>query len=475
MREKIDSLRVETGGAFASRENSRLKQKQIRILESRLEKALVKFNDSLAANKKLREEIDNLRSERVVFDGIYRKMERKLQEKKQEMAMLIEHSNEAYEIRDGATVQLMDLQAAMAKEREDFEREVAELEDRIKQEEEQASKRDRQQRGAMGIDQEKALKDQRRAAQEQLALEKARQRAAEDKVEYYEGAFNAIQEATGISDVEELVAVFTKNEEANFSLFNFAAEQSAESERLEDRIARMREDVEAASAESGTSALGQRHALRELEKNLTSARRSVADNSRKYEELAGQLEGLRRGVKRAVRRLECTGRGYAGTLDGAAVTETNSVQFLGLVERRADEVLQAFAAAKAIDAGLVPGNSHRAGSASSGSAPRVGTGTGSGGAAGGTAGGSEGSQGRAGDASTDAQRRQVARTIAAVLGPGPASRHKESSDAMPKVQPPRLRDMEDEQDSDEDSDEEARPLSMAELKKSVRGYARGNM
>lgn len=316
---------METGGAFASRENSRLKQKQIRILESRLEKALVKFNDSLAANKKLREEIDNLRSERVVFDGIYRKMERKLQEKKQDMAMLIEQSNEAYEVRDGATVQLMDLQAAMAKEREEFEREVAELEDRIKQEEEQASKRDRTRRGSMGLDQEKALKEQRRAAQEQLALEKAKQRAAADKVEYYEGAFNAIQEATGISDVEELVAVFTKNEEANFSLFNFAAEQSAESERLEDQIATMRENVEAASAESGTSAMGQRFALRELEKRLTAARRSVSEFSGKYEELAGHLEGLRRGVKRAVRRLDCTGRGYASTLDGAPVTEANSI------------------------------------------------------------------------------------------------------------------------------------------------------
>lgn len=38
---------------------------------------------------------------------------------------------QAYEIRDAATVQLMDLQAAMAREREDFEREMADLEERI--------------------------------------------------------------------------------------------------------------------------------------------------------------------------------------------------------------------------------------------------------------------------------------------------------------------------------------------------------
>ena len=44
--------------------------------------ALVKFNESLALNKNLRERIDTLRRERVVFDSIYKKLERELHEKK---------------------------------------------------------------------------------------------------------------------------------------------------------------------------------------------------------------------------------------------------------------------------------------------------------------------------------------------------------------------------------------------------------
>lgn len=42
----------------------------------------MKFNESLAYNKKLRERIDNLRRERVVFDSIYKKLERELHDKK---------------------------------------------------------------------------------------------------------------------------------------------------------------------------------------------------------------------------------------------------------------------------------------------------------------------------------------------------------------------------------------------------------
>ena len=52
------------GGINASKENHEMISKQIRLFENRLDKALVKFNGSLAKNKQLREQIDNLRKER---------------------------------------------------------------------------------------------------------------------------------------------------------------------------------------------------------------------------------------------------------------------------------------------------------------------------------------------------------------------------------------------------------------------------
>jgi len=90
------------GGINASRENSSALDKQIRILENRLEKANQKFNESIANNKKLREEIDNLRRERVIFDNIYQKLEKELHDRRKEMADIIETANSAYEDRDRA-------------------------------------------------------------------------------------------------------------------------------------------------------------------------------------------------------------------------------------------------------------------------------------------------------------------------------------------------------------------------------------
>merc|ERR1719386_457621 len=115
------------GGVDASKQNVEATQKQIRILENRLDKALQKFNEAIAANRSLREQIDTLRRERVVFDDIYRKLEGELQQKKKEMANIIEQANAAYEARDSAQSQMAALKQQADKEHQEFEKEWREL------------------------------------------------------------------------------------------------------------------------------------------------------------------------------------------------------------------------------------------------------------------------------------------------------------------------------------------------------------
>ena len=69
---KVLESQVNSRGKDASKQQDMKTTKQIRILENRLDHALVRFNEALAVNKQLREEIDHLRRERVVFDNINR-------------------------------------------------------------------------------------------------------------------------------------------------------------------------------------------------------------------------------------------------------------------------------------------------------------------------------------------------------------------------------------------------------------------
>lgn len=60
MRGKILNQRRAMGGVNASKENFYMIEKQIRILENRLDKSLIKFNEAITHNKVLRDEIDEV-------------------------------------------------------------------------------------------------------------------------------------------------------------------------------------------------------------------------------------------------------------------------------------------------------------------------------------------------------------------------------------------------------------------------------
>ena len=65
-----------------------------------------------------------------------------------------------------------------------------------------------------------------------------------EKAESYEEAFAKIEAATGIHDIEKLVADFIQNEEKNFTLFKFVNELSNEIENLESQISDMQDEID---------------------------------------------------------------------------------------------------------------------------------------------------------------------------------------------------------------------------------------
>lgn len=115
------------GGVNAGQENQNSLCKQIKILENRLDKANQKFNEAISVNKNLRQQIDSLRRERVIFDNLYKKLEKELHDKRKKMAEIIETANSAYEERDKANDQIENLKQQAKREAKDFENELKEL------------------------------------------------------------------------------------------------------------------------------------------------------------------------------------------------------------------------------------------------------------------------------------------------------------------------------------------------------------
>ena len=110
------------GGVKETCDNQHLVEKQVSILENRLNQVLVKFSKVMAYRHKLQREIDDLSGERVDFDGIYKGW-RKIKEKKK--------TNQAYKHRDFNQLYIRVIKKLNAKEKK------AHLTERIKVQEEQ--------------------------------------------------------------------------------------------------------------------------------------------------------------------------------------------------------------------------------------------------------------------------------------------------------------------------------------------------
>jgi hypothetical protein len=237
---------VNAGGKDASKVQDIKTAKQVRILENRLDHALVRFNEALAVNKKLREEIDHLRRERVVFDNINNKLGKELHEKKKEMALIIEQSNIAYEARDQAHSEMALLKAQADKEQSVFEVEWRELGKILE--------RDRRLKGTMAGDKSAPREGEAGKANKSnwdAAKDKASNKTQLDRVQSFEEAFQQIKAATGIDNIDELVQTFIDAEDQNFSLFNYVSELNNEMEKLEEHISDIKADMDKYKGQGG--------------------------------------------------------------------------------------------------------------------------------------------------------------------------------------------------------------------------------
>ncbi|KAG7392307.1 Coiled-coil domain-containing protein 63 [Phytophthora pseudosyringae] len=482
MRHKVLHQKKHMGGVNAAKENQQMVSKQIRILENRLDKSLVKFNEALAQNKVLREEIDNLRRERVVFDTIYRKLEREHGDKKRQMAQTIELSNQAYEQRDAAQLELRSLQDENRSELEVHRRALLELMERLEESKVLAGGGDTTsyRRGAssvggapagggyagnMSVEEENDMKRKVQKGTWGVAKEKVHVQVSIERVQNFEEAFMKIKAATRIDDLEQLVTSFIKKEDQNFSLFNYVNEQSNEIEKLEEWIAALREEErrytgngDGASGAAGgdDDGVGQhKQLLRELESRLALTEQAAEKCEARCVEAQKTVNAVKRAIQSLFTKSGCNAQAMVEMLGDSVVTEANMMAYLGVIEQKTNEILHQYAEAIAKQQADVQKNkttsdaydreSQFAANALSGNAAAVG-------AAGGTNG--------------------AVATLHSILGVGPIT---PMGQEPLQINPPNLDDYSSEDEDSGDNEDTMHPLTRDELKvRTLKGMRRLN-
>jgi len=349
--ERILDQKARLGGVNAAQENNKLVQMQIRVLENRLDKNLLKFNETLGQNKALRQKIDEYRRERVVFDGIYKKLEKELHEKKKEMAAIIEDSKNAYQARDKSQAELLALQQNADKERAAFESEFREMGDLIKaQQAEVERKRLEQFDQPGGNDGTLSEKTQKNGGAITDGSSWSGHKAAgnaplsQEVIHSYEDALRKIQDGTGIHDINEIVTRFLEAEEQNFSLFNYVNDINTEIERLEHSIGDMRSQIERYRGQGMSSDTQRRKLARDLQEKLEKTNKQTEEHETRFQTATRTITQLKNGIHQIFTRIGAASASVDEMLGNQGVTETNMLQYLGIIEQRTSEILQQFAA-----------------------------------------------------------------------------------------------------------------------------------
>ena len=359
MQVRIMEQRKKMGGVNAARENNQQIQKQIKILENRLDKALVKYNEALAHNRALRDSIDNLRRERLVFDQIYKKLEKELAEKKKEMARIIEVSNKAYESRDTALNEMAALKSQAEKEQASFEQEWRELGKLIESDRKMkdfVKARDNgggvgAKRGDMNAEEESKLRKKVIKGNWSIAKDKANQQVSMEKVQSYSEAFAKIQASTGVTDIDELVTTFINAEDQNFSLFNYVNELNHEIERLEEQITEIKTEIDKYRGQGVNTDNQRKKILKDLEERLARTEGKAEVFEQKHAAAMKTVNALKEGIQKIFNKIGCNTPAAREMLGEGGVTEKNMMKFLGIIEQRTNEILQMYAASIAAQHG----------------------------------------------------------------------------------------------------------------------------
>ena len=363
--QEIDHQRSSLGGVNAASANIDAIDKSSKILENRLDKALVKYNKSLATNKRLRVMIDNLRRERVTFDKLARKFEKEVAEQKRIMQELIEQSNAAYEARDEAQNRISTLREKAEKEYQTYIQEIKDLDRNIEHD-----RKLREFLSTKSVDRTERMEEvdglEKKNKREKHSLN-ARANSHESLnifFEQYDRMLKEIENATGIKEIKKFIQHFKAMEEDNFALFVYVNEVNNECEKLSTEHRRIAEDIEALKKQESMGDALKSQQVKQLEEELEKCQNKSVSYEAKNAESTLVLQTLVQHLEKMVDLCKAIPSPFVDEQESTRtdesedqehvlkvkcllgcpntklnITNDNILQVLGLIEQEASDVI----------------------------------------------------------------------------------------------------------------------------------------
>ncbi|CCI47270.1 unnamed protein product [Albugo candida] len=338
----------------------------IPILENRLDKLIVRYNDMCNSNRKMRDTVQSLRREKVQQHSIQVKLEREANQKQSETSKLTSAIQSAYEARDRANRQVEALEQQKLEEIRDFQfswsERKAEIEQtrniipeltkmklkksptRLNQEQQAVSSNQAYKENAISTDYENTSSRSTTGRNDtiptgQLIAEKENELGRQtERLRTVEIGLAKVEKMTGLKSPEELARALTAAEEQNFSFFNMINELNAEMEALEIENHRLESMLELCKGAGGTEA--HRMGLKQqLEGQIEKSKQKVLHFESRHAESSEIAEVLKSGALSILHKIGTSDEAFLQQLQSSGVTEENTIKLLGFIEHRIGELV----------------------------------------------------------------------------------------------------------------------------------------
>lgn len=283
--------------------------RRIRSLENKLDKAMIKYNESQSIRKTYESILQRLNEERVGFDNQLSAIEKTLLAKQRDYEELLLLSGDANHAREVALHELEGVRSFYEEERKKREKELREkhatvqlrksMLDRIKYREKLRDTLNKTSSSTNKLPSpEQELKNT--LTQKTLQLEKIE---SKNKVSIFENAFRKIKEATGVSDVNEVIQKIITQESTTENLINVTKENQLKIESLNTLKKKIKNHVEELKY-SGIGGGQHRKMVDSYEDQLGNSSTRLERSRLKYERLNKIIISMKAGIGHLQDKLE---------------------------------------------------------------------------------------------------------------------------------------------------------------------------
>lgn len=341
----LDAIKdLERDSIRASDEDSPM-MRHIRMLENRLDKALIKFNEAQSIRRTYDQIVKRLREERIGYDNQLAAIDRTLKAKEHDLEELILMSHDANHAKEVAKAELVKVDAQLAQERQNREKELVERRGQVRARQELNAKMEAREKSRVEIQLEAQgdLNAKQEAVLTKTVVSNSLYHAANDqkleeeekRITTFEEAFRKIKEATGVSDVSEVIQKFMTQEDTHNNLKQI----NEESQDRIDKLKNERHELQAKLEElkySGSGLDSSRRLVDEYEQKLAEAAANCEKERIKYEKVAKILVAMKAGIEHLKDKLE----GITIDEPNIPLTDDTVVDVLAQSEKKLMKILQ---------------------------------------------------------------------------------------------------------------------------------------